>query len=214
MSSHHETVAGNQSLQKILAIARTRGDVAIAVIAAVMLAFAYLRSSNSTESLERAQSFLAIARSHQLDETLSRLPQLTSMIHFVDLLGSLQHFNPNQAITKMQAMHTVMVPAASDDMWQDDGTFAVPLKQDGPSDIGSGGIVSKNASGKPVLSFEWIPRGDVYALAYLLSGSVISHRNSTNGQKAEKYFREGLRMAQGIYMACPIANVVNLWSRS
>ncbi len=194
-----ETLAALQCLRRIASVASSRGDVAIVVTASVMEALTHVRASSSPESLQHAQSALATARSYQLHDMVTALPQLTAMIHFVDVFCGLQDFEPTQAINKMQAMHSVMAPAASDDQWRDDGCFVVPLTgaENSKRDVGSGGLGSKDERGRAVLTFKWMPRSDIYALAYLLSGSVIMHRNSWSGLKTEKYLREGLRMTQG-----------------
>lgn len=179
-------------------MASKRGDSAVVVTAAILEALTHIRSSNTAESIEHAQTALATVRSQQLDETVRQLPQLITIMHLVDVFCSLQVFNSTQAIQKMQAMHAMMDPAVNDNHWKNDGSFAVPVTQAGnfQNKLGPGGIVYKDERGREVLAFTWMPREDIYALAYLLSGAVVSHRNSWGGQKAEKYFREGLRMTQ------------------
>ena len=181
-------------------MATSRGDVAVVVTAAVLEALTHVRCGNNTESLEHAQSALATARSYQLDDSLKALPQLTGMMHFVDVFCSLRAFDPAQALAKMQAMHSSLAPSPSDSEWNDDGFLAVPLSQPVliQKDLGPRGIIAKDDRGKDVLWFKWLSRSDVYALAYFISGAVSSHRNAWQGQKAEKYFREGLRMTQGL----------------
>lgn len=203
LASHHETSAALQNLRRISSTATSRGDVAVIVTAAVLEALTHIRSSSSAESLEHAQSALATARSYQLDDTLKQLPQLTGMVHFVDIFCSLQAFDPAQSIAKMQAMHSFMAPAPTDSEWNDDGSFAVPLTQSDllQKDLGPRSIVAKDDLGRAVLWFKWLSRSDVYALAYFISGAVSSHRNAWVGHKAEKYFREGLRMTQGMWYA-------------
>jgi len=204
LSSHQENIAALQCLRHISAMANDREDSAVVVTAAVLEALTHIRLSNTAESIEQAQSALAAARSHQLNETVKQLPQLMAMIHLVDVFCSLQDFNPAQAIQKMLAMHAMMDPAATDSHWKNDGSFAVPVTrvENFQTSLGAGGIVAKDENGRDVLSFNWMPRRDIYALAYLLSGSVMSHRNSWGGQKAEKYFREGLRMTRGMRYSC------------
>jgi len=201
LASHQETSIALQNLRRISSTASSRGDVAIVVKAAILEALTYIRSSSSVESLEHAQSALATARSHQLDDTVTQLPQLSAMIHFVDIFCSLQAFDPAQALAKMQVMHSFMAPGPTDNEWNDDGSFAVPLTQPDllQKDLGPRGIVAKDDHGRDVLWFRWLSRSDVFALAYFISGAVSSHRNAWAGQKAEKYFREGLRMTQGMW---------------
>lgn len=169
------------------------------VMAAILEALTHIRSSSSVEALEHAQSALATGRSYQLDDTIAQLPQLSAMMHFVDIFCSLLAFDPAQALAKMQVMHSSMAPGPTDNEWNDDGSFAVPLTQPDllQKDLGPRGIVAKDDHGRDVLWFKWLSRSDVFALAYFVSGAVSSHRNAWVGQKAEKYFREGLRMTQG-----------------
>lgn len=200
LASHQETSAALQNLRKISFMASSRGDVAIVVTAAILEALTHIRCSSSAESIEHAQSALATARSYQLHDTLRQLPQLSAMVHFVDIFCSLQAFDPVQALAKMQAMHSFMAPGPSDSDWNDDGSFAVPLTQPAlpQKELVPRGVVAKDDQGRDVLWFKWLSRSDVYALAYFVSGAVSSHRNAWAGQKAEKYFREGLRMTQGM----------------
>ena len=85
-------------------------------------------------------------------------------------------------------------------MKEDDGSFSVPVSRTHSSQSisqGSRGIVAPGADGRDRLFFNWLPRRDAFALGYFLSGIALSHRGAQDGNKAEKYLREGVRMTRG-----------------
>ncbi|KAI9813789.1 MAG: hypothetical protein M1827_003579 [Pycnora praestabilis] len=196
LSSHQETLAALHNLRLIASTARDRGDTTVFAICAVLEAITHLRST-SVDSIEQAQRALAAARSLQLDE--GRLLQITALIHILDLSCSLQEFNSEQATAKMLAMQTVFDQAGNDTCWADDGSFEVTIHSSLRSQgtiATSSGLVQRNKYGHDRLKFSWLPRKDLYALGYFLSGIATSHKNSFNGQKAELYFQGGIKQLQ------------------
>jgi len=171
----------------------------VSVISAVTEALAHLQQSTSPDSIEQAQRALAIARSHQLDDEVRDIPQISTLIQMVDISCSLLEYDINQSAQKLQIMQTLMDQKINDPHWRDDGSFSIPLngKSVGPSSADTGDILQVE-NGTLVLTLNWLPQHDLYALCYFLSSVTMSAKNSHDGRKAEKYLEEGLRMIRGV----------------
>lgn len=198
-SAHQDFVQALQHLHKIAAMASRNGDKAVSAMAAVIEALAHLQQGTSSDSIEQAQRAVAVARSHQLNDELRHVPQLTTIVQMVDICCSLLEYDVNQSAQKLKAMQTLMDEALSDTTnWRSDGSFSIPLngKSAGPSSIDTGDILQVH-NGTLVMSFNWLPQHDLYALCYFISSITLSAKNSYDGRKAEKYLDEGLRMVQG-----------------
>ncbi|KAI9832514.1 MAG: hypothetical protein M1819_004303 [Sarea resinae] len=206
-TSHQEVLTAFQHLRAISGKARERGESAVFVLCAVLEAIGHLRSP-AGDSIEQAQRALAAARSQQLDEVTKSLPQIVAITHFLDVSCSLEEANTTQATNKLAAMQTMLDQASPDVHWGDGGSFSVPLKQRASPNVASdaGGVLQKSDDGQDMLAFSWLPKNDVFALGYFLSGVTMSYRNSTDGQKAEKYLLEGLRIVKGAYPSSDISS--------
>lgn len=195
LSTHQDTLSAFTHLKRISAIAKYYGDKAVIAIASTIEAMAHLRQSNSNEDIEQAQRSLADARSCQLDPLVASLPQLAALMQFIDLCSTLRKFDPNQAVSKMQAMQSILEPffeASS----TENGVFAIPICRSPYSSSGStGGVIQNLSDGGLGLMFNWLPGEDIYLLGFLLSGIALAHDN----QRAEKMFREGLKTRESKY---------------
>ncbi|CAG8896399.1 unnamed protein product [Penicillium egyptiacum] len=200
--SHQDSVQALQHLHKITAMASRNGDKAVSAMAAVIESLAHLQQATNSDSIEQAQRAVAAARSHQLNDELRHIPQLTTLIQMVDICCSLLEYDVNQSGQKLKVMQALMDETLSDSNWRPDGSFSVPLngKSAGPSSIDTGDILQVH-NGTLLLSFNWLPQHDLYALCYFLSSITLSAKNSYDGRKAEKYLEEGLRMVQGNFKA-------------
>ncbi|KAJ5613100.1 hypothetical protein N7510_006294 [Penicillium lagena] len=197
--AHQDFVQALQHLHKIAAMASRNGDKAVSAMAAVIEALAHLQQGTSSDSIEQAQRAVAVARSHQLNDELRHVPQLTTIVQMVDICCSLLEYDVNQSAQKLKAMQTLMDEALSDTTnWSSDGSFSIPLsgKSAGPSSMDTGDILQVH-NGTLLLSFNWLPQHDLYTLCYFISSITLSAKNSYDGRKAEKYLDEGLRMVQG-----------------
>ena len=205
LSSHQDTLAALTHLKLIASVSRSHGHLAIFATASTLEALNHLRNSSSLESIEQAQRALAAARSIQMNSLVTKVPQLAALTYFVDLCCSLQNFDPTQATLKMQNMQVFLDPAIDGSHWTRDGSFPVPINQGEPPQANrlSEGIVRTDTEGSWVLEFSWLPKEDIYALAYLLSGAAVGHRNASDGRKGEKFLKEGIRMLAG--RCCGIA---------
>ena len=201
MLSAQENIIAINHLRFIVNLSNSRSDNAVSATASIMEALTYLHRSNSTESIEQAQRALAAARSAQLDPEAQTVPQLAAMAYFVDLCCSLQQNDPTQAISKMTAMQISLDQSLANRQWTDDGLCYVPIsRESGKTLQGNGslsGIVQTSMDQKYSMIISWLPREDIYELGYLLSAAVVMHRNTTDGQKAEKYLKEASRTLEG-----------------
>ncbi|MCJ1268992.1 hypothetical protein MMC22_008880 [Lobaria immixta] len=163
-------------------------------MATTLEAMTHLRQSNSTENIEQAQRALAVARSQQLDPAVSALPQLATLVQCVDLCSTLQKLDPPQAELKMRTLQTMLDTLPEGHSLTEEGSFAISIAHARFSATKpSMGVVRSMPDGSTELVFNWLPRDDIYALGCLLSGIAITHRNTTDGQKAERMLKEGLR---------------------
>ncbi|KAJ5719632.1 hypothetical protein N7493_007210 [Penicillium malachiteum] len=198
--SHQDAVQALQHLSKIASMASRNGDKAVSAMAAVIEALAHLQQGTSSDSIEQAQRAVATARSHQLNDELRHIPQLSTLIQMMDICCSLLEYDVNQSSQKLKVMQVLVDETLNDGNWSPDGSFSIPLngKSAGPSSIDTGDILQVQ-NGTLLLSFNWLPQHDLYALSYFLSSITLSAKNSYDGRKAEKYLDEGLRMIQGSF---------------
>ncbi|KAJ5980027.1 hypothetical protein N7481_007325 [Penicillium waksmanii] len=196
--THQNFVQALQHLHKIAAMANRNGDRTVAAMAAVIEALAHLQQGAGSDAIEQAQRAVAIARSHQLNDELRSIPQLSTLIQIVDICCSLLECDVNQSAEKLKVMQALVDETLNDPNWRPDGSFSVPLngKSAGPSSIDTGDILQVQG-GTLLLSFSWLPQHDLYALSYFLSSITLSAKNSYDGRKAEKFLDEGIRMIQG-----------------
>lgn len=194
LSTSQDTFSAHHQLKQIFVTANQYQEKSIVALAVTFEALISLQRSNSSESLEQAQRSLAAARSCQLDPIVGSLPHFGAFVHFVDLCSALQNFDPAQAASRVQAMQSIIETSTDNNIWTPDGSFALPIRIPGfPAASATGGVVRHRPDGSAVLMFNWMPRQDISTLCFLLSGSALSLRNTTDGQKAERMLREGLR---------------------
>ncbi|KAI9657059.1 MAG: hypothetical protein M1821_003225 [Bathelium mastoideum] len=190
---YSEALAAIQNLRVICELAQGQ-DRAIFVTAATMQAMVHLRTSGP-DSVEQAQQAIAAARSEQLDPSVQQLPQITSLLSFVDLVSVLQlHNEPDQIIAKMKGMNHIMDESRPDFKWNANGSVSIPLGQvsDGQTTQDTGGIFQRLSDGRDALMFCSLPQDELYSIAFLLSSLASFHRNSSDG-KTNKFAHEGLK---------------------
>ena len=194
LSTHLDTLSALVHLRSITALSNRYGDRAIVAMASALEAMTYLQQSNSNENIEHAQRALALARSEQLDPAVGSVPQLAILMQFVDICSTLQKFDSTQAVPKMQALQATLENIFEDQSWTEDGSFAISVTHAGlPITMPSSGVIQSLPDGTKSMVFNWLPKEDIYILGCLLSGIIMAHRNTTDGQKAEQMFLEGLR---------------------
>ncbi|RAH80240.1 hypothetical protein BO86DRAFT_449185 [Aspergillus japonicus CBS 114.51] len=200
--AHQDSVSALQHLHKIANMAHRNGDKAVSAMSAIIEALAHLQQGTGSDAIEQAQRAVAAARSHQLNDDLRHIPQLTTLVQIVDICCSLLDYDVNQSSQKLKVMQDMMDERLNDSNWRDDGSFSIPLsgKSAGPSSIDTGDILQVQG-GILLLSFNWLPQHDLYALCYFLSSITLSCKNSYDGRKAEKFLQEGIRMVKGSFKA-------------
>ncbi|KAL4898531.1 cohesin loading factor-domain-containing protein [Aspergillus ambiguus] len=200
--AHQDPVTALQHLHKIANMANRNGDKAVSAMSAVIEALAHLQHGTTWDSIEQAQRAVAHARSYQLNDDLRNIPQLNTLVQMVDICCSLLDYDINQSSQKLKILQDMMDERLNDPNWRPDGSFSIPLngKSAGPSSIDTGDILQVQ-NGTLLLSFNWLPQHDLYALCYFLSSVTLCCKNSYDGRKAEKFLQEGIRMIQGSFKA-------------
>ncbi|KAI9660287.1 MAG: hypothetical protein M1829_006489 [Trizodia sp. TS-e1964] len=222
MSSQADTIAALQSLQKISAISKKRGDRAIFVTSSVIEALAHLRS-RSSDSIEQAQRAIATARSFQLEEVTSEIPQVLLLVCVIDLACSLTIANISQLKTQLDTLKTMLDQTSGNNNPSETGSFLIPINSRAGSEtsnLGGSNIVIAGTDGRLYLKFSWLPSADIYSLACFLSGVTWTHQTSS-GHQAERFLREGLtRIAESTTTVCrnptslPTLSSQFLWRKS
>ncbi|GAB1197361.1 hypothetical protein APSETT444_006654 [Aspergillus pseudonomiae] len=126
-SGHQDSVAALQHLHKIANMANRNGDKAVSAMSAVIEALAHLQQGSGFDSIEQAQRALAVARSHQLNDELRHIPQLTTLVQMVDICCSLLEYDINQSSQKLKNLQDLMDERLNDPNWRADGSFSIPL---------------------------------------------------------------------------------------
>ena len=199
IASAQETLIATNQFRFVATLANHNGDNVISAAASILEAMACLRRSNSAESIEQAQRALAAARSSQLDPAFQRVPQLVSMMHFVDITCSLQQIDPTQSKQKLESMHLTLDPLTYSNNWTLDGVVRIPLGDHTAHNLPESsqtptGILQVDSAGVVCVSLTWLPKDEIYALGYLFSGAVVLYRNAMDGQKSEQYLNEAKRL--------------------
>lgn len=191
-------------------MANRNGDKAVAAMSAVIEALSQLQQGTNFDAIEQAQRAVAVARSHQLNDDLRHVSQLTTLIQLVDICCSVLEYDINQSSQKLTIMQRLMDETLSGQNWHPDGSFSIPLsgKSAGPSSIDTGDILQVK-NGTLLLSFSWLPQQDLYGLCYFLSSLTLSAKNSNDGGKAEKFLREGQRLIKGKSSLPPSAFLIS-----
>ncbi|KAL9112711.1 MAG: hypothetical protein Q9227_003014 [Pyrenula ochraceoflavens] len=183
-----------QHLQKVTGLAERNGDKIIFVMATTLEAFAYLLVSGA-DSVSLSQRALAKAQQLQLDPQIDNLPQLRILIMLVDLAGSLRQLDAEQAFKKMGLVHSTIDKVVARSEWAADGTISLPISTNSLNGmVLHAQDVIELRGGTPCLKIHWLPKDDVYALTYLLSGAAAAHRNSMDSRKAEQHVTDSLKV--------------------
>ena len=188
-------------LKAIVDLATRRGDYTVSALASINEAIIHLHRSSSAESIEQAQRAIATARSSQLNPSSHDIPQLIALINFADIACTLQKNDSIEGMQKMKTMQEFLDQHFKDKRWGEDGMCNVPVgKETAKSLQGSGsasGVIRYDGHENLCLVLSWLPRGAVYSIGYILSGSIIAHRNAFDGKKSEQYLEQALRVLEG-----------------
>lgn len=197
-SAHQDTRSAVHSIKMIADSAANHRHNVVVALCYVMEALIHLQSVG-TDCIEQAQTALASARSFQLDQHVREVPQIAVLVHFIDLSCSLQSLDVQQATQKADEIRQMLEGVLEDSRWRDDGSFTIPIRNQ--SDYAPAQSARDSAGIDSTLTFDWLPRQEVYAIGYLLNGITLSPRNAQDGRKAEKYLLEGLRITKGTMLS-------------
>ncbi len=210
VGSHGELLSASQNLRAISTLAEKQRDHAVFITANAFEGLVHLRGS-SPDSVAQAQHAIASARKMQLDEVTKQLPQLTILLHYLDLACSLRHGRYEQAVTKLQAVQSVLDEVGKQRQWKGDDYFAVSINSTSELNLtaSTGGIFTKDDQARDQLNFSWLSLGELYTLGYFLSG-VTSYAKVNSESAAERYTHEGLRMLGGMLLTMMIHSRLDL----
>ncbi|TAQ85061.1 hypothetical protein B7494_g6616 [Chlorociboria aeruginascens] len=193
LADHHAAI---HNLQSIASLSKQMEDRAIHSIASLMEVMAHLRSSGP-EASEQIQTALAAAWTYQLD-TDSRMPQLLGLTHILDVVCSLRQGDPKRMIAKLRRMQKIMDDALKGSAWSRvDDILEIPVN----STPNNANLVTRDTravlgigeDGRDTLMMSFVNKKDAYAITYLLSGTVMLHKFSSDA-KALKYLEQGLAL--------------------
>jgi Cohesin loading factor len=194
MAQTQETLTALSQLKVISSLSNGRKDHAIASVANGMEALIQIHRSTCSESIEQSQHALASARSTQLNPQATNIHQLATMMYFVDVLCSVYHASQNEAQAKMTEMNTFLDQRKEDPAWKVNGEFLVPLgentSQQSQNIASESGVVHMDANGNLFLRLQWLPKDEIYTLAYVISAAVVMPKNPLDGHQAEIYLQQ------------------------
>lgn len=186
------------TLLRYLASLSDQGDarqqIPVQIAAATLETLVHLRSGNA-DAIELAQRSLAAARTHQLVPEMQDLPQLRATLDCLDLACCLAQYRPEKAVEKMHQLHRNLDATTKCVGWIKDGTFMLSVGYTVSPDIeaNTGGVFRTATNGDTALSFRWLSRGQLYMIAYVLSGYAMM-RDNCEKQKAESFLEGGIKL--------------------
>ena len=197
-NSGHEHAPALQHIKAIQQLAKPLGDDSVYVTSATLEAILHL-NSGSSESVEQAQRAIAAARRYQLKPSVEgTIDQIWALLDCIDLACGLLQYSPDYATQKVESIQKLLDDQSQKaSEWADDGSLLLPLNKtyDPSTTNESNGAFCRTASGQDMLSLSWLSRRDLYCLGYHMSGLVAQLKS--NAEKAQTYFRGGLKMLDG-----------------
>lgn len=167
------------SLRSVATLARQREDYQVLILANLMEASILLGQGIS--GVDAARKALGRAQSIPQQDA----PQLVFFYQMLDIMTSTVTGATAEGETKMKVLQENLDTNPHWKLWPADGDFVVPVK-------------SSNERTKPEgLHFKWLPKADLWSLAWYLSGMT---RTTTNGldKKAEACLARGAEMIEGL----------------
>ena len=203
--SYHDLQNAAAQLQRIATSARRNEDHVMYAFASLTETLIYLKT-NTPESQQQAQSSLASARALQLNPEVAENPQMQVMMEFADFICTIQQFQAGQlspdttavpVTKKLESMQSALYQILESASWSDDGVIQIPVgkRSLGGASLQRGGLLLEQSK-KFYLTFGWIRRTDIEVLGFLLSAVSVSYKNGSDGGKAERFMKEGLKMLQ------------------
>ncbi|KAK1088815.1 hypothetical protein LTR48_001179 [Friedmanniomyces endolithicus] len=185
-----ETAAVLKHLSALKAAAEPQRHVTVQIVAATLDAVVHLKSG-AADAVELAQRAIAAAQ-------MQCAPQLRALLDCLDLACSLMQHKSTHIIEKMRPMQTSIDSTKYDNAWtQNASAFLVPIGNLFSGDIyaDTAGILAATTKGELGLSFDWIRKGQLYALGYLLSGVASNYKHGGESQ-TDEMLEGALRLAK------------------
>ncbi|PNS21491.1 hypothetical protein CAC42_1270 [Sphaceloma murrayae] len=196
LQQNTEFQATLHQLKQLSQLAEARREIPFLVVAHVLEATVYIRSGHA-DSIEQAQRAIAAARTHQLDQSLSRIPQLKALILFTDLCCDLSIDKLDQLQAKVDTLQDFVDQLGANEKAWLSSSFNLPTSIPANDTVleDTSGILRRTSDGKTSISFRWLNKIELFMLGFLLSGAARLQRNCVD-DRAEQYLSEGISYAQ------------------
>ncbi|KAF3907182.1 hypothetical protein ABW21_db0208529 [Orbilia brochopaga] len=172
--------AAISSLRSAADMAKKRDDVCVYALANLMEAAVLLTHGvNGVDSAKKAMTRAS-------NVPLQAVPQLGFLFQMLDIMwATIQGSAIIETEAKMKLLQENMDGTDSWKLWPADGTFGIPVKP------------SSDRGGPEELRFRWLPKADLWALVWFLSGMVRTHSNGFD-KKSEACLKRGLEIVEGL----------------
>ncbi|KAJ6264701.1 hypothetical protein Dda_0851 [Drechslerella dactyloides] len=172
--------AAVSSLRSAADLAKKRDDVHVYALAnlmeaSILLAQGVVGVDAAKKALTRAQNV-----------PLQGVPQLVFLYQMLDIMwATIQGSAILETEAKMKLLQENLDGNVPWKLWPADGTFGISVKP------------SSDRGGSEELRFRWLPKADLWALVWFLSGMIRTHSNGLD-QKSEACLGRGLEMVEGL----------------
>ena len=191
--SIQESKAAVKTLTNVISVADHLGDEPVMAIACTMKAWASLRLSDTPDIFEESQTSLALARKVQDRPSMHEAPQIRILIGLTDLCSHLQNYSFQQIPEKWEYIQSALGHIAECKDWFADGSFSLPLHHDTMLACRQrSGVVALCDREGLQLQFNWIPKEQIYAIAFMLHGLATSPQKASEQPALEKSLVEGI----------------------
>ncbi|EPS41867.1 hypothetical protein H072_4191 [Dactylellina haptotyla CBS 200.50] len=171
--------AAVSSLRSAADLAKRREDHHVYALASLMEASILL--GQGIAGVDGAKKALAKSQSVPLQD----VPQLAFLFQMLDIMSTTIQGAMSETDAKMKVLQEHLDGNIPWKLWPADGTFGIPVKP-------------LYERGKPEeLKFRWLPKGDLWALVWFLSGSTRTHSNGSD-KKAEACLMRGQEIIDGL----------------
>ncbi|KAK6349824.1 hypothetical protein TWF696_006093 [Orbilia brochopaga] len=172
--------AAISSLRSAADLAKRRDDVHVYALANLMEASVLL--AHGVNGVDSAKKALTRAQ----NVPLQGVPQLVFLFQMLDIMwATIQGSAILETEAKMKLLQENLDGNVPWKLWPADGTFGIPVKP------------SSDRGGPEELRFRWLPKADLWALVWFLSGMVRTHSNG-HDKKSEACLGRGLEMVDGL----------------
>lgn len=132
---------------------------------------------SGTDSARKALHRAQISQMHEV-------PQAMIMFQLLDIMCSFLLGATTETDAKMKTLQETLDVPDLWRTWQPNGEFSIPVK------------AGNERSRSEDLKFRWLPKGDLWALAWYMNGMVRTHTNGYD-KKAEQCIFKGIDIVNG-----------------